>query len=163
MHFCRAKIALGNDIRNMMTRSEYSPVSWPEIAVLRLMHGEGSIEDIKPFVSVPQKARDERARLMLIYGEAPLKEIWGGMNAPSELELPEAELEADIVWFNPLTQRAERTGKDGKGSEPLPPQAPSSDDPIEARPAVEVVGQPMAGPRQAEANDPYSEYEQPFG
>jgi hypothetical protein len=160
MHFCRAKILIGGDVRNSMARSEFNPVSWPEIEVLNEVHGKGSVEDIQPFVSVKQKPKDERDRLAMIYGEEAVKAVWGGRNAPDEMEMPKAELEADLTWFNPLTGRAENTGKGGKDSQPVPPPAPPSGGPVEARPAVEVVGQPMAG-SPAEENDPFSEYEQP--
>lgn len=160
MHFCRAKVLIGGDNRNVMVRSEFNPVSWPEVQVLQEVHGTGSVEDVEPFVAVKQKAKDERERLARIYGEAPLQQIWGGRNAPDELEAPEARLVSDLLWFNPLTQQAETTGKGGKNSQPVPPQAPPPEGPSEqTRPAVEVVGQPVAGSPEEE-NDPYSEYDQ---
>jgi hypothetical protein len=159
MHFCKAKIAIGGDIRNVMARSEYNPVSWPEVAVLRMVHGDGSIDEIEPFVSVPQKPRDERQRLAMIYGEDPLKEIWGGRSAPDEMEAPGARLRENMTWFNTLTDQIEITGPDGRGSQSLPPEASPSASQFEARPAVEIVGQPMARPPVSD-NDPYSEYAQ---
>jgi hypothetical protein len=157
MHFCKAKIAIGGDIRNVMNRTEFNPVSWPEVEVLRVVHGTAFVDEVEPFVSVPQKPRDERVRLALIYGDEPLGAIWGGMNAPNEMEAPRAALKEGVVWFNQLTGRAEITGKDGKGSNPLPPPVLVPD--AEISPAVEIVGQPIAAPVTDE-NDPYSEYEQ---
>lgn len=160
MHFCTARVLIGGDTRNIMTRTEYHPVSWPEIEVIQTVHGVGSVEDVVPFVSVPQRPKAERERLASIYGDTPLQEIWGGKNAPAEMDAPQtARLPSDVIWFNPLTQMLEISGKDGGGSRPLPPPAPSPEGPIETRPAVEVVGQPVTGAIQ-EPNDPFSEYNQ---
>ena len=106
MHFCTAKIALGGDDRNIMTRDRFSPVSWPELDILRFLHGEQSISEVSPFVRVNQNGREERARLALIYGEGPPQACWGGRNAPAELEAPgEVPLPQDVTWLNPITGR----------------------------------------------------------
>jgi hypothetical protein len=160
MHFCKAKILIGGDTRNIMTRTEYHPVSWPEVEVIETVHGIGSVEDVEPFVFVEQRPKVERERLASIYGEQPLQEIWGGRNAPGEMDAPKvASLPSDVVWFNPLTHAMEISGKDGNGSRPLPPPASPPAGSIETRPAVEVVGQPVVSAH--EPNDPFSEYDQP--
>lgn len=103
MHFCTAKIAIGGDNRNIAIRDEFNPISWPEIEVLRLLHGDDALEDVVPFVRVNQPGKDERTRLAQIYGETPIQQCWGGRNAPSELEAPDVKLPAKVTWRNPLT------------------------------------------------------------
>jgi hypothetical protein len=106
MDFCTAKISLGGDDRNIMTRDRFNPVSWPEIEIIRLMHGEQSVSEVSPFVRVNQAPRAERERLALIYGEAPLMQCWGGKNPPHEMEAPgEFEMPKSPTWLNPITGR----------------------------------------------------------
>jgi hypothetical protein len=155
MHFCKANIAIGGDIRNIMNRSEYSPLSWPEIEVLREIHGAESINDVVPFVDVKQTAKAERERLAMMYGEAPLQARWGGKNAPDELTAPDAKLPSDVIWLNPLSGQLEKTGKGGKTSEPYTPPPPEQT-------TAEIVGDYAVREAETEeVNDEYSEYEQP--
>lgn len=110
MHFCKANIAIGGDDRNVAARAEYSPVSWPEIEILRLVHGEQSVTEVQPFAEVRQSAREERDRLALIYGPELCAHAWGGRSSPTEMEAPGVKLRAGVSWLNPLTNEEEVTG-----------------------------------------------------
>lgn len=113
MHFCTAKIAIGNDITSIMVRGPHSPVSWPEIEVLRYIHGESAIDDIEVIADVPQTGKAERARLQMIYGEAPLIALWGGRNTPGEMENKEAKkIKKGLAWMNPITGIIEISGEE---------------------------------------------------
>jgi hypothetical protein len=145
MHFCKAKIQIGGDKNNAAVRTEFDPVSWPEIELLMMIHGDESITEVIPFVVMEQGPKDEKERLAAIYGGTAVTEAWGRRNPP-EMEAPDATLQAGLVWKNPLTGQIEKTGKGGKGSgsyQTPPPPPPSGA--FESRPAVEIVGNPMAG------------------
>jgi hypothetical protein len=130
MHFCKAVIALGEDRNNTVHRTEYSPISWPEVEVIRAMHGDSAVVEIIPFVSVPQTAKAERQRLAEIYGPEVCAHIWGGRSGPSEMEAPDATLKAGVTWINPITFETEVTEGKGHGLEPdvLPPADPDEAD-----------------------------------
>jgi hypothetical protein len=146
MHFCTAKIALASDITNVMIRGPFNPISWPEIEVIRYIHGNTSVEDIEVIASVKQSGKDERARLNLIYGEEPLIALWGGRNTPGEMEDPKAKKIKDgTVWLNPITFQQEVTG--AKKEEPEPEEAETeevvagvddNEDPIGDEPETKV-------------------------
>lgn len=103
MHFVTCMIALGGDIRNVLPRTEFSPVSWPELDIIRSIHGDDSVTDIKPFVKVEQTAKQEKERLMHIYGAAVVENTFPGKNPQMELEMAGAKLPAQIpVWLNPI-------------------------------------------------------------
>jgi hypothetical protein len=145
MHFCTAKIQIGGDNNNVMVRDHYSPVSWPEVALLTVIHGEGSVLDVEPFVYVKQLPRNERSRLDFIYGRGPGQVVWGGQNAPDEMDAPKVKLKAGIQWINPITRLLEETTKDGSKQvdpkarpEPIPPGQ-------EHTSLAEVVGDPRPG------------------
>ena len=118
MHFCKAVIAPAEDMRNTVHRTEYSPISWPEVEIIRAIHGDASVVEIVPFVSVPQTPRAERQRLAEIYGDSACAHVWGGRSGPSEMEAPAATLKAGVTWINPLTFETEITG----GATAQPPE-----------------------------------------
>lgn len=110
MHFCTAKIAIAGDERNVYTATEFDPVSWPEIQVLQFLHGPESITDVEVFASAAQAPRDERQRLLEKYREAPIIEVFGGRQAPAEMEAPDVTIHPGIRWMNPITRKVETTG-----------------------------------------------------
>ena len=132
MHFCTAHIAIGGDNRNIMYRDEFAPISWPEVYVLREIHGGNAVTEIRPFANVRQSARAERERLSMKYGDEVLGVLWGGKNPPPELDAEGVKPKKDIVWMNPLSGQTEKTTDKGS-SEPytIPP---------EERTVAEVVG-----------------------
>lgn len=91
------------DMRNTVVRTPFNPVSLPEVEVLRFLHGSDSILDVKPFASVEQTAKEEKARLQRIYGADVLEEVFPGRNPQMELEATGARLaDAPANWRNPL-------------------------------------------------------------
>jgi len=103
MHFVTAMVRLGGDLLNVVPRGEFNPVSWPEIEVLRHIHGGDSIVDVKAFVKVTQSAKDEKERLRRIYGAATVEEVFPGRNPQMELDMPGAKLpEQNVLWHNPI-------------------------------------------------------------
>jgi hypothetical protein len=73
------------------------------------------------------------------------------------MEAVDATLSPDTFWFNPLTMQTETTGAGGRNPEPADPPAPPPSEAFETRPAVETVGQPMAGTPERN-DDPFSEF-----
>jgi hypothetical protein len=112
MHFCKANIALGGDDRNVVVRTENDPVSWPEIEILRLLHGGQSITEVQPFARVTQPGRIERERLAMLYGDEVCAHAWGGRSAPAEMDAPDVHVRGGVSWFNPLTREYEITEAD---------------------------------------------------
>jgi hypothetical protein len=108
MHFCTAKVAIGGDTQNIRVRDPYDPVSWPELEVLRTLHGEEFVTDVEPFAVVKQPPKVERDRLALIYGEQVLAHIWGGQRPPHEMDSPDGAIKPGLQWFNPVTFELER-------------------------------------------------------
>lgn len=105
MHFVTCKVNLAGDLRNVVVRDSFRPVSWPEIEILRFIHGEDAVGDIKPFVRVDQSAKAEKERLRLIYGDAVLEEVFPGRNPQMELDAPGAKLPKQApLWLNPIDQ-----------------------------------------------------------
>lgn len=103
MHFVTCAVRLSGDMRNVVVRDTFNPVSWPEVEIIRSMHGEDSVHDVKAFVSVAQTPKAEKERLSLKYGADNIENVFPGRNPQMEMEMPNAKLPAQPdLWFNPL-------------------------------------------------------------
>jgi hypothetical protein len=89
MHFCTADVALANDEQQVVSRGPFNPISWPEIEVLRTIHGDEAVRNVKPFVWVEQDAKAEQQRLLNIYGVVVTEQD---------------VLEPGTLWMNPITR-----------------------------------------------------------
>ena len=102
MHFATCNVAINGGSLTIVPRTTSRPVSWPEIEVLRHLHGDDAVRDVKPFVSVQQSARAEKERLRLIYGRV-IEDLFPGKNPQMELEAPKAKLPPKPPhWRNPI-------------------------------------------------------------
>lgn len=120
MHFCTARVAIGGDMQQIANRDRFSPVSWPELEILKTLHGDDAVLDIQPFVRVPQPPKAERERLVLLYGEPVVQHIWGGTRPPTEMDPPGSLPEIAGPWFDPVLQEV-RVVETPETSEPFDP------------------------------------------
>jgi hypothetical protein len=103
MHFCTAKINLSGDLRNVVYRDHFEPISWPEVDVLRFLHGDDAINDVKAFVRVEQSPKDEKERLRLKYGNDVVEQVYPGRNPQMQMEAAGTKLpDTTPKWLNPL-------------------------------------------------------------
>lgn len=103
MHFVTCKIALNEENSTLVARDEFRPVSWPELEVIRFLHGEGSVIDPKPFVSVQSSAKDEKERLGLIYGRDTVDFVFPGKVPSMEMDAPGVKAFTKVTWKNPIS------------------------------------------------------------
>lgn len=102
MHYCEAKLKIAGDNRTIVVRDSFRPISWPEIDVLRALHGEDAVMDVKPFVHVERSAKDEKERLRQIYGPV-VEDIYPGRNPQMEMDAAGAKLPEQIpLWRDPM-------------------------------------------------------------
>lgn len=105
MHFCTAMVAIANDDQQVVPRGPFNPISWPEIEVLRTIHGDEAVRNVKPFVFVEQDAKAEQQRLLLIYGPVVTDEVFRGRKPVIEMDAAEMDvLEPGTLWMNPITR-----------------------------------------------------------
>lgn len=105
MHFCTADIALASDEQQVVSRGPRDPISWPEIDVLRTLHGDAAVRNVKPFVHVDQTAQAEQQRLVMIYGNVVTEKVFMGRRPQMEMDAAEMDvLEPGTVWVNPITR-----------------------------------------------------------
>jgi hypothetical protein len=158
MHFCTCIVSLSGEDTQRVHRGFHAPVSWPELDVIQVIHGEGALAEVRPFVSVDQNARDERERLSRIYGREIVEggnpqivPVYPGRIPTMNLEAPEFTLAVGQRWINPLTGDAEIIQEDGS-SLPVPKGPLVIDEFNAASPGprgVEIVGDPRLGDPEA--------------
>jgi hypothetical protein len=102
LHFCTAKIALADDITQTVIRGYFNPISWPEVDVIRSIHGDSAVTEVEPFVEVKQTARDEKIRLAGIYGNDVIEAVYPGRNPQMEMIAPGVKLKVAPVWHSPI-------------------------------------------------------------
>ena len=102
MHFVTCKVRLAGDMRMEVVRDAFNPVSYPEVEVLRFLHGDDAVLDVKAIASVEQSPRDEKERLSLKYGTVNVEAVFPGKNPQMPMEMPKAAIDPDQVWKNPL-------------------------------------------------------------
>lgn len=124
MHFCTAMVMVAGDKDQIVYRDEFNPISWPEVELLRSIHGDDAVYQVKPFVRVDQNPREERTRLVLRYGKPYVDECFPGRGGNIVVDAPEADIALGEVWKNPLTQLEETIGGDGPtlDAEPVKPR-----------------------------------------
>jgi len=103
-------------MRNVVVRDAFNPVSWPEIEVIRFLHGHDAVDAVKAVAEYKQSAKAEKERLRLIYGNNALEEVFPGKNPQMELDMPGVKSIEAQLWFNPIEQ--EPSGWDAPPEEP---------------------------------------------
>jgi hypothetical protein len=125
MDFVACKVALGGDSNNIIYRGPDVPVSWPEIRVLQLLHGEDNVFDCEYVGSESVTGQAEKMRLLGLYGaeavnicypgSRPMMEMeFPGDKEPIAIKRPERKLVADIRQSEPEQEQF-----------PLPPASPA--------------------------------------
>jgi hypothetical protein len=88
MHLCSCKVNLSGQNVTIVHINEFDPVSWPEVQVLQLLHGEENVFDIKPVKITEVNHRMEKDRLAIKYGYKPVEQIFPGRNPRIEMLMP---------------------------------------------------------------------------
>ena len=72
-------IALGGDILNVVARHAFIPVTYPEMLILRYLHGESAVTQVFEVGTVEREDAAERERLVETYGSVVREKLFPGM------------------------------------------------------------------------------------
>lgn len=119
MHLCTCEIAIGGDTRNTVVRGAHDPVSFPEIQILRYVHGAEAVMDVKPCATTDTDNVREKNRLAGIYG-AVVEQAYPGFaptlpllvpGVPEDLDAkPASKSKAKAAVAEPAAEPTEQTG-----------------------------------------------------
>ena len=114
MHLVACIIALGGDTGQLLHRGPHDPVSWPEVGVLQMIHGEDAVTDFTVVSEDDDATRQsEKLRLVSIYGAGIVEQVYPGRNPMMEMTMPGAK-------------KAPKKAKD-EGAPTAPPPVPEED------------------------------------
>jgi len=85
VHIVSCMIAIGGDIRTVVARED---ITWPEVSMLRFIHGEAAVTDIEVVDEVERTPTAEKARLASIYDPKLVDSLYPGVVPLMESEVP---------------------------------------------------------------------------
>jgi hypothetical protein len=117
-HIVTCKVQLGGDPGSIVVRGESRPVPYPEIPILRHLHGDTNVFDVEVCGLVPRSAGSvEKNRMATIYGREAVEHVYpgGSPNIDWYLEGEEPEFPPEIANAKassslPITPLPEKTG-----------------------------------------------------
>lgn len=74
----RCEIALGGERDTTVVRDRYRPIMFPELIMLQHIHGDDAVFDIHVVGTCEMGVDEVRTRLLTIYGEEVVKEVFPG-------------------------------------------------------------------------------------
>jgi hypothetical protein len=99
-HVVTCRIQVGGDPGTIVVINKTRPLPYPEIAMLRHLHGETNIFDVEVCGLVPRAAGSvEKNRMMMIYGKEAVEHVYpgGSPNIDWYLEGEEPEFPPEIA------------------------------------------------------------------
>lgn len=90
MHWCACRLNLSGQGFTVHEFHQYDPVSWPEVQVLMLLHGDENVYDIKPVRIAEVDPAEEKRRLLGKYGAAT-EAVFPGRTFRMEMCMPGEE------------------------------------------------------------------------
>jgi hypothetical protein len=78
VQYCRCKINLAGQNCHTVIYGEHNPVTWPELQVLQLLHGDENVMDIVPVGIGEVWPTEEKNRLISIYGHRVVETCFPG-------------------------------------------------------------------------------------
>lgn len=117
MHWCTCRINLSGQNLHIVVIGPHNPISWPEVQVLSLLHGEDNIHDLKPCGVADVNPSDEKRRLWARYGKV-VEQVFPGRVFRMELTMPGEGLEQKRVDGDGIA--VAEMGPDPEYGPPLP-------------------------------------------
>ena len=117
-------IAVGGDVLNVVAKHRFSPVTYPEMLVLKYLHGEAAVFDVHDCGHIVREDAAEMKRLIETYGAFVREKLFpgAGMRLPSgdnkyrpQLNAREREMAVPAIPDLPLD---DITGDEREGENP---------------------------------------------
>jgi hypothetical protein len=99
-HIVTCRIQVGGDPGTIVVRGKSRPVPYPEIALLRHLHGDTNVFDVEVCGLIPRSAGSvEKNRMATVYGKPAVEHVYpgGSPNIDWYLEGEEPEFPPEIA------------------------------------------------------------------
>jgi hypothetical protein len=146
MHWCTCRINLSGQNLHIIVIGPHAPVTWPEVQVLSLLHGEDNLYDIKPCAISDVNPADEKRRLWAKYGDK-VERVFPGRVFRMELQMPGEGLDHRRVDGDGIAIADMRDASAGPEYGPDPyPGGEAGPGPAVFKPGRPRPSQPMPSP-----------------
>lgn len=122
MQLLSCRIAVAGDDLNVVVREYDTAVTYPELLVIKALHGSESVRDIEDAGDVDRSPEEERDRLKSIYGQEIVKQVFPGEYQPVPTQDTRMRA-ANTVFDAPDDKTAEdkdKAAEDKAGDKPAP-------------------------------------------
>ena len=82
MQLMKCHIAVGGDDLNVVVRDHDTAVTYPELLVIKALHGGENVREIEDAGDVDRDPAEERERLSMIYGREIVRQVFPGDHSP---------------------------------------------------------------------------------
>lgn len=109
MQICNCTVAIGGEVGMTVAKER---ITVPELAILRVVHGEDAVRNIEVIADEPVDSADERSRLNAIYRspENVVRDTFGAAGAlPKTLE--DAEISDEFVISSSVSKGSKAKAK----------------------------------------------------
>lgn len=142
MHMVSAHIELAGSRNSVTVRHADRPLSYPELEVLRVMHGPMSVQNVVVVSTIETTPAFEKDRLSAIYGEELVNDVFPGRNPHMDLLDPDHQENPDAPKKRGRRSKKAQAADDGQSTAPAPvstPQPPADDNPFAPQGETEVA------------------------
>ena len=124
MHWCTCVVNLAGQGLTFVKIEKQFPVSWPEVQVLMLTHGEENVTEIVPVAISEVEPQREKERLAAKYKWQPVEQVFPGRSFRMELLMPASREDLPRVEFDGTPMRQQPDDDDDHIGPLEPPVGP---------------------------------------
>jgi hypothetical protein len=117
MQLLSCRIAVAGDDLNVVVREHDTAVTYPELLVIKALHGSESVREVEDVGDVDRSPEEERDRLKSIYGNEIVRQVFPGEHQPVPTQ--DTRMRAANTVFDAPDDKAEDKPED-KASEDKP-------------------------------------------
>lgn len=126
IQYCRCKINLAGQNCHTVILDEFNPVTWPEMQILMMLHGEENVMDVMPVGIGRTWPTPEKNRLIGIYGHRVVESCFPGRSFRMEMLMTE---DTDLPFYVEGKMASPPKPPEPKPEPAPPPKAPPQDAP----------------------------------
>ena len=120
MQLLSCRVAVAGDDLNVVVREHDTAVTYPELLVLKALHGSESVRDIEDAGDVDRDPTEERERLVMIYGREVVRQVFPGDHQPLPAQDVRRRKSEDKTTEDKATDVFDETSKPASGANHKP-------------------------------------------
>lgn len=108
MQLLSCHIAVAGDDANVIVRDHDTAVTYPELLIIKALHGSENVRHVKDAGDVERDSEEERDRLRELYGELIVKQVFPGAEHQGLPEQDNRMRKAKSVFTDDDDEKAEK-------------------------------------------------------